>query len=907
MASFKFKNMGKSSLKETRKVYFTCHPEDFKRYFDKICGDIFKCQSCMVYYTENMESPLSNAEREDNIGLASLVVVPVTRKLLTEKNRAMEDIAFAKSKSIPVLPFMMEKGLDVLYSAADKFGTMQYINPFSNDVTEISYEEKLRKYLGTVLISDELVNKIRGAFDAYIFLSYRKKDRAHANELMRLIHANPEFRDIAIWYDEFLTPGESFKENIDRILADSRLFTLLVTPSVLEEPNFVMANEYPAAKKAGMPIVPAEMVSTDHLVLSAKYAEIPETLNPSDNKKLVERLSGVLTRLAKTENDSDPMHNYLIGLAYFEGIDVEVDTERGLKLMESASAAGLIEATRKLYELHHYRTYSEWGRERAKHYIVRLLDQCEKQYGKDDLKTTDLRMEICHFYEICGEYNMALAFAHFAYDERLKALGKAHPDTIEAMLAVAGGYSNIGDYKKALEIYEPAYYFLINTFGEADKNTIIAQNGYAVALSNTGNVQKATEINKRAYDARLRLFGEESETTLSALNNLAVNYSNLGQYEKARELLEKIYSIEKCQYGEEHYNSVTTLNNLASVYGSLGFKQKALELSEKAYKIICKVLGEQHPQALSGLHNLAFNCGQAGNHTKALELSERAYRAHEKVLGASHPDTIRALEHLVYECNETGDYGRALDFGKIAYPAYVKAFGIDNKYTITALVNLAVAYGRNGNYERMLACAERATKQRKRMLGENHADTVSAFALIGAAHTKLENHKDALSYQYAAYEKRKPLLGENNPYTRDSLACALLANEKLDDVRAEYENCKATFLYYAETYGLENSQALEALKKLAELCGQLGEYQMMLDFATSVMDNYKRLRGSDDYMTIDAIMLAATAQSRLGNHKAASDLYELAFNENAKAYGIEDEITILAWDRFETEQFYLEY
>ena len=43
----------------------------------------------------------------------------------------------------------------------------------------------------------------RHAFDAYIFLSYRKKDRRYANELMRLIHNNPECRDIAIWFDEF--------------------------------------------------------------------------------------------------------------------------------------------------------------------------------------------------------------------------------------------------------------------------------------------------------------------------------------------------------------------------------------------------------------------------------------------------------------------------------------------------------------------------------------------------------------------------------------------------------------------------------------------------------------------------------------------------------------------------------
>ena len=54
---------------------------------------------------------------------------------------------------------------------------------------------------------------------------------------MKLIHQNPECRDIAIWYDEFLIPGESFKDNIDKMLQSSKLFTLLVTPSLLKAPD----------------------------------------------------------------------------------------------------------------------------------------------------------------------------------------------------------------------------------------------------------------------------------------------------------------------------------------------------------------------------------------------------------------------------------------------------------------------------------------------------------------------------------------------------------------------------------------------------------------------------------------------------------------------------------------------
>jgi hypothetical protein len=192
-------------------------------------------------------------------------VVPVTFKLLTQPNRAMDvDIPYAMEKHIPILPLLMEPGIDAFY--AEKFGERQYLSPNSTDSTEVSYKEKLKKYLESVLVSGELAQRIRAAFDAYIFLSYRKKDRVHANELMRLIHSYPECRDIAIWFDEFLTPGESFRESIDKILGDCQLFTLLVTPNLLEEPegkpNFVMAEEYPAARRLEKDILPAQGVLT---------------------------------------------------------------------------------------------------------------------------------------------------------------------------------------------------------------------------------------------------------------------------------------------------------------------------------------------------------------------------------------------------------------------------------------------------------------------------------------------------------------------------------------------------------------------------------------------------------------------------------------------------------------------
>ena len=240
-----------------------------------------------------MLAPFDEEDKVTDLESNNLFVIPVTFRLLSTENRAMDDVKFAIEKHIPVLPLMMENGLDAVYSHPDKFGELQYLSPFSTDVTEVSFEEKLKKYLESVLVSDEMAKRVRAAFDAYIFLSYRKKDRKYANQLMKIIHSKPECRDIAIWYDEFLTPGESFRKNIDKILADSKLFTLLVTPNLLEEENFVMTNEYPAALKSGICILPTEMEPTDHNALAEKYKNLPEITNPYDNETFRNRLAEI--------------------------------------------------------------------------------------------------------------------------------------------------------------------------------------------------------------------------------------------------------------------------------------------------------------------------------------------------------------------------------------------------------------------------------------------------------------------------------------------------------------------------------------------------------------------------------------------------------------------------------------
>ncbi len=359
MAPLHYKTRGMTNPKGKPRVYFCCHPEDFTRCFDAISDEVPDKQNCAIWYT------LPDEEKDEvlfsDLEQMQLFVVPVTTALLYLDGGITEkEIRFALEHHIPILPLMQEPGLEERFNQV--YGDLQFLDKGNNDPTAVSYEEKLEKYLESVLIGDDLANKIRAAFDAYVFLSYRKKDRKYAQELMRLIHKNEFCRDIAIWYDEFLTPGENFNDSIRDALQKSGLFVLTVTPSLLETvvdgqgnecDNYIVRLEYPMAKKEGKPILPVELVATDKDGLAAKYEDIPICADGHNAVSLSDALLEAVKKMVIRENDASPEHNFFIGLAYLGGVDVEVDHDRAIKIITAAAEGNLLEATKKLVDIYH--------------------------------------------------------------------------------------------------------------------------------------------------------------------------------------------------------------------------------------------------------------------------------------------------------------------------------------------------------------------------------------------------------------------------------------------------------------------------------------------------------------------------------------------------------------------------
>jgi hypothetical protein len=322
------------------KLLFSCHKDDFDKHFSELSSEILDVQDCSMYYLEDQSHTPEDIENyKVQLSEFNLFVFPITSNFLNEDNRAKDiDFKFAYEHRYPLLPILVEPNL------YDKFNetveNVQILDRTTNDPTQESYKVKLEKYLKTVLVDNETIKKIKDAFDAYIFLSYRKKDRKYAQEIMSLIHKNDFMRDIAIWYDEFLTPGENFNDEISNNLLKSKLVTLVVTPNINErygeKGNYVIEEEYPRAIKENKPVLPIEAVETNKEELKNNFKDIQNPINKENYDKITEFFKDFIIKNGLDENDDDPGHLYFIGLAYLNGIDTDRNPEKAIEILEKS-------------------------------------------------------------------------------------------------------------------------------------------------------------------------------------------------------------------------------------------------------------------------------------------------------------------------------------------------------------------------------------------------------------------------------------------------------------------------------------------------------------------------------------------------------------------------------------------
>ena len=276
-------------------------------------------------------------------------VLIVSSAFLFRSNKARDILLpLVQNSTLPLLPILIETGLEDTFNT--RIGNIQCLCPYAEnlDATTVPYKEKLGNYLAKLLLTDIDINAMRNAFDASIFLSYRKRDRGVAQKLIRLIHEDPSCQGIAVWYDEFLTPGEDFNQNLKSEIEESDLFILTVTPFMLEGDNYVKITEYPLACSLGKSILPFMMEETDQGRLNDDFPGICATISATDASAVRQAILNALTALGLSPIQSTAQNQYLKGIAYLKGICVEKNTQIALSLIEAAAKDGFAQAMERL-------------------------------------------------------------------------------------------------------------------------------------------------------------------------------------------------------------------------------------------------------------------------------------------------------------------------------------------------------------------------------------------------------------------------------------------------------------------------------------------------------------------------------------------------------------------------------
>lgn len=721
--SFYYK--GTPDFKSSPKVYFCVCKGEREKYINLIADDIFRINSnAILYYFNEKETEIRDEEDREaflhDLLSMQLFVIPVTSKFLEGTDDAfLKEFKFARDHNIPILPLMQEPGLEGRFNSM--CGEIQFLDKYSNekDLSAVPYEKKLETFLSATLFDAELIGRIKSAFAVSIFLSYRKKDRVHANELMKLIHKIPGCRDLAIWFDEFLVPGEKWYEAIENAMSAAELVTLLVTPNLLEPDNFIIKKEYPEAVNRGKEVLPVKIgnMVIDGEALVRLFKGISEPVDADDIGKIEDSLK----RIALMENNDDPVHLYLIGLAYLYGINVEIDVERGIKLIKEAAAEDVVEAHKKLEEIY------EHGKGVAVDYKEAYTwQESYINLVKDEISTKELIREyrkLEELYNFCAEY-------HKSYEASMKAIAiieKAPTEELEENrnLLLGRAYVSAGNEalyslnsQRAQECFEKASEYAKIVYEETGDTAALV--GQCIISLNRGQIYLDShefELAEKQYRATFDMAQEASEKVgedgkIELLKTLAIAmkgqgdvFCRVGKADKAEDLYLTSISVWKNIFDssgilEDAFKLSDTYNSLGILYRLMKKYKKSISTLMEAIAVL-DMINETYDSAevktrkAQVYNGIANAYAEWKKNKEAVEYYEKSIALKEEIVEAS--DSVGALNLLASSYNNLGviyyrmkKYDKADEFFEKTVGVKESVFKLTGDHNI--LVDMATQY-----------------------------------------------------------------------------------------------------------------------------------------------------------------------------------------------------------------------
>ncbi len=330
-----------------RRLYFSCHPDDIGL-LNTVFSDIKEfCEDFVMFYADTSCKP-ADYDNTEEISNCQVFVIPITRKLIEEPEGPLTtEFTQAVRENIPILPILMDKSLEKNFNEISS--NKQYLL-----TSDPEYKEKLQRFLDATLIKDNLFESIQDIFFYSIFVSYCREDRAHAEELIRLVHKDPHLRHISLWYDKYLTLGKNFEDTIFEKLNDSLAMIMTITPNLVGRDNYAFNKEYPFAKDNDIAVIMAEMVTTDRTALKSclRTGDTPPLIEADSPDVMAENLSRIITEtLTPTQRITDRTE-YLLGMAYLNGIEVEFDRKFAEEILNKSASKGNLEAIGQLVNMY---------------------------------------------------------------------------------------------------------------------------------------------------------------------------------------------------------------------------------------------------------------------------------------------------------------------------------------------------------------------------------------------------------------------------------------------------------------------------------------------------------------------------------------------------------------------------
>lgn len=401
-----------------------------------------------------------------------------------------------------------------------------------------------------------------------VFISYKKSDNRVSGVRDTVAQKILSIVDCAVWYDEALTPGVNYIDEIKAAISECDAVVLLLTQDILES-EFVWDVEIKTAVEQKKGIIP---LAFD--LAPSKYAEAEKKLGDkmqilrwpsaedSENSDEMERFDDALERALDrfvintvlalrvarffasdrhlvSYSKLTPEDRYLMGWGYLTGYGISKDIEKGVSLLESVAAVyGDDEETAKLkcdaaLELSkhkfHFGAFDEavvFAENAAKAGHVGVLYSLGRLYFNGDKRVGVDKAKAAYLYKLAADNGSSPA---------MTGLGLMHMngDGVPKDEQKAVEY-----YKKAAELGSSASMFNLGIyyFSKGEKRNVpqavfyytqAAKLGNSAAMNNLGSIYYNGESLEKDYEKAYTLFQRAAALgDISAIANLGIMYQN---------------------------------------------------------------------------------------------------------------------------------------------------------------------------------------------------------------------------------------------------------------------------------------------------------------------------------------------------------------------------------------------